>query len=699
MANEMSGGAYDAIIAPLRRGDAAAALAAAEALCAGSPPDAEAQRLRALALRRLGRNAEAQAAIEQAIALRPDDSGLHLDRAALLLAQRDLAALPGALDRATELDPNQFPAYVLRAQLAIGRGDLDTVERELALARRIAPEHPHVGMLEGVLALHRGNAERARVLLTAASSQLPEDGQIRYALGFAYLALDHLGFAEAAFRSVLDGTPEALGLRVLVAELVLRQGRTEGVGELLEPLRDDTTLPAGTQRKLGQLWMALGDAEAAWPALARALAAGLRERPLYEALLAVAQARGEAGVQAARDALDAALVATPQLPDLWRARLALEPFADAAAVAVVERWQGQQPDSLDALEARGVLHDAMGEAEQAEAVLRALVERDPGRTGAETRLLEGLLQRDPAAAVARVRDLMARAPNAMVAASFGGWLGYALDKQGDYAGAAAAWADHQAWLAPQRWPLPEPSLPSADWPARAAPADDAKPFALLWGAPGAGSEVLVRMLMQAGLPVRADRFGSKVPQDLFQRDASIQALVDGTLDPAAAFAEWQAGLPPPFQPGVVEWVPFWDNALLRALRPAWPHGQAIFALRDPRAMLLDWLAYGAPAPFGMPTPMRAAGWLALVLNQIAQLDEDDLYPHRIVRLDRVREDPAPIMTDLGGALGLERIFVPDVTTLGPDRFAPDHWRHYAAALAEPFAVLAPVAHRLGYARD
>ncbi len=699
MTDGIHDGTYDAIIEPLRRGDAASALAAAATRCAAAPQDAEAQRLRAIALRRLGRNGEALQAVEQAIALRPDDAGLHLDRAAMLLAQRDLAALPGALDRATELDPNQFPAYVLRAQLAFGRGDLDTVERELTLARRIAPEHPHVGMLEGVLALHRGNAERARVLLTAASAQLPDDGQIRYALGFAYLALGHDAFAEQTFRSVLDGTPEALGLRVLTAELVLRQGRTEGVADVLAPLADLAALPPGTQRKLGQIRMALNDAEGAWPALVAALTGGLRERSLYEALLAVAQARGADGLSAARDTFDAALAATPAATDLWRARLALEPFADAAAVAVVERWQTAAPASADALEARGVLHDAMGEHDQAEAVLLALVERDPGRTGAEARLLEGLLQRDPAAAVARVRELIARAPNDAAKASLGGWLGYALDKQADYAGAAAAWSEHQAWLAPQRWPLPEPSLPSATWPARGTPAADVAPFALLWGAPGAGSEVLVRMLLQAGLPVRAERFGSRVPQDLFQRDASVQALVDGTLDPQAACAEWQAGLPEPFKRGVIEWVPFWDNALLRALLPAWPHGQVLFALRDPRDMLLDWLAYGAPAPFAMPTPMRAAGWLALVLNQIAQLDEDALYPHRIVRLDQVRTDPEPIMADLGGALGLERIFVPDVSTLGPERFAAGHWRHYATALADAFAVLAPVAHRLGYPRD
>ena len=40
--------------------------------------------------------------------------------------------------------------------------------------------------------------------------------------------------------------------------------------------------------------------------------------------------------------------------------------------------------------------------------------------------------------------------------------------------------------------------------------------------------------------------------------------------------------------------------------------------------------------------------------------------------------------------------MPAPPAVGPPHFPAGHWRHYAKALAEPFALLAPVAKRLGY---
>ena len=39
---------------------------------------------------------------------------------------------------------------------------------------------------------------------------------------------------------------------------------------------------------------------------------------------------------------------------------------------------------------------------------------------------------------------------------------------------------------------------------------------------------------------------------------------------------------------------------------------------------------------------------------------------------------------------------PPIEALGPQRFAPGHWRAFAEPVAEAFAVLTPVAKRLGY---
>jgi hypothetical protein len=221
--------------------------------------------------------------------------------------------------------------------------------------------------------------------------------------------------------------------------------------------------------------------------------------------------------------------------------------------------------------------------------------------------------------------------------------------------------------------------------------------AFLWGAPGSGVE-RVASLMGAVLPAfRADRFGPNPPKDALQKFRTIADLAHDTLDPAAVVADWRAHLAGRgLENGqVIDWLLFWDNALLRALRPELPEGQLLIALRDPRDMLLDWLAFGAVPPLGMPSPRGGAAWLAMVLNQVAALHERDLYPHRLIRLDAAASDPQALATQVGEALGLQ-LPVPPSNLFGPPRYAPGHWRNYAEALAEPFALLTPVARRLGY---
>ena len=145
---------------------------------------------------------------------------------------------------------------------------------------------------------------------------------------------------------------------------------------------------------------------------------------------------------------------------------------------------------------------------------------------------------------------------------------------------------------------------------------------------------------------------------------------------------------------VVDWLLFWDNQLLRALRPQLPDALLLIALRDPRDMLLDWLAFGAPAsPLAIASPLSAAQWLAGVLDQVATLHEQDLQPHRLLRLDAVVDDAAALTTLVGTALGTT---LPIPTGKAFPRFPPGHWRGYAEPLAEAFAALTPVARRLGY---
>jgi hypothetical protein len=91
-----------------------------------------------------------------------------------------------------------------------------------------------------------------------------------------------------------------------------------------------------------------------------------------------------------------------------------------------------------------------------------------------------------------------------------------------------------------------------------------------------------------------------------------------------------------------------------------------------------------------------AQWLLPQLEQIADLVERDLYPHRIVRMDGLGDDNEALTRAVADALGTE-LAVADVH--GPARLPAGHWRAYREPLGEAFAVLAPVAARLGYPAD
>src|SRR5690606_28478457 len=153
---------------------------------------------------------------------------------------------------------------------------------------------------------------------------------------------------------------------------------------------------------------------------------------------------------------------------LWHARLSLEPGAEAAR-GVVGRWLRAAPDSLAALEADMQLSLREGNAEAALARAEEIVARVPGHAAAEAGVVEDLRRRDPAAAVAYVRELL---PNARTRASrdlLTGWLAMLEDGAGMYGEAAGHWQELAARQAPAKLPLPPVSLPPEQVPAGAWP--------------------------------------------------------------------------------------------------------------------------------------------------------------------------------------------------------------------------------------
>ena len=684
----------DTIIEALRRNAADEAVSLAREWTAAEPQQPQAHRWLAMALQQQGRHAPAQEALDQALALAPDDADLHLQHAGLLLVQRQLDAANQALDKTTALNPNEFSAYLMQAHLALAREDIDEAERLGRLAARVEPDSPELGGIEGMVALRRGDLDRALRVLSAAVARLPDDPRLLYALGFAYLGKDMLAFAEQAFRRVVELNPANHALRGLLVQLALRQGNTAGAAETMRQVlatpQGDTP---GMRRLAGELELASGQPLQALEHLRPLLAQLPGDRQTLQLLLVAWQRLGRDGE--ARSELDAALERHSQLHDLWLARLAVAPVGSAEAVEVVERWLEAMPEHVPALEARMRLHDMGDEADAAEAVARRIVALEPGRASGEQRIVEALLAREPGAAVAHVKALIDNAP-ATASPALRTWLGMVQDRADDPAAAVKTWLDLHTELAASRLPLPQQAKAPASWPERGTVAEDhpVRPI-FVWGAPGSGVERVVTV-MAAGSPVlRGDRFGPNPPDDGFQNFLTLQRLANGSLTPEQLVQQWREQLPSRgiADGNVIDWLLWWDNALLWALRPQLPEGRLVIVLRDPRDMLVEWLALGAPAPLALTTLDEAAQWLARSLEQVAELHEQDLYTHLIVRTDAVVNDAAAMGALLEQAFGLR---FPPVRSLGPATINAGHWRKYAQVLAGEFAKLTPVAVRLGY---
>jgi tetratricopeptide (TPR) repeat protein len=666
----------------LARRDATTALSAALAATSAEPGSAEAHHALGLALQLAGQPDEAARALDQAIALAPERAAFHLARAGLALNQRDLETVDRALDAAVGHDPNALGAYVMAAHLAIGRGQLEQAEQQVRRAQRVNPEHPMTLCVVGNLALARGDHVGAQQQLALAVQQSPNEPLLLSSLALAYIAGGNDGFAEQALRRSLELQPDAHRLRWLLIESLRRQQRADDLPAALEALVAQAPHDWNGWAQLGESRLVLGQLEPALEAFRRMLAEPSVPDGHIRGMLVLLAQRGL--VQHAEALLVDQLSLEPGREALWQARMGTAADQPQALLEIIAQWLAAIPGSAHALQARAALHELLGELAAAEADADAALAVDPKLSAAVLVKLRAELRQQPAAALARLDTLLAEIPGGDGRRVLQMFRGLALDRLGRYDDAATSWSGTGAGIAmPAVQPAPAPAAEDATSAIRPL---------LLWGPPGSRVRAVAALLRGQGtLPLLEDRF-------------SAQARVDGYGPPRAdgllaSIEQWagvlqQGGVDPN---RAIDWLPYYDPRIAAAL----PDARLVAVLDDPRDLLLNWLAFGAPQSIAPPAE-SAADWLAQAVEAaLARIEAGD---QAVCRVDGMAlQEPAALTERLSRFLDLPQPLDPAPLAgaehgLGevPLAFPPGHWRHYAAALAGPFARLAQAATRLGF---
>jgi len=638
---------------------------------------------------RAGDAAGAAAALDRALDANPGRADLLTLRAALDLGSGDIAKAQDGFDAALAQDPNQLPAYIALAHLALARGERPEAERRMAYARRIDEDHPRLRVLEARLAADDGRGDAAIALLSRAGQRAPDDPLVQAALGLGLLEQGHFAFAEQALRNALGLSNAAPALHGPLIAALEAQRRLDDALAVAEAWVAGAPGPASLWAR-ARLRTASNDGTGALADLEalRALA------PRHDDALALEvelRARLE-GPEGLMTALQARVDHDPGFAAAWRWILGLA--LPAQLPHIVARWRDAAPEDAHALEAAAVLAEREGLEGEALALAEEALQRDP--TLIEATLLRARASAflPPEAAVSRMRDLHAAAPTGAQKRALEGWYGVALHRAARPVEALECW--RRMWTGGSRTGLPLPNPVDAD---AARPTAEGGAGLLLWGPPGSRVDRVTALLGMASSPrLLLDRW-----QD--GRGDGFDALRVGPKDSRAGTAEgWRArlesaGIHPS---NVIDALPHWDGWTQATLHGA----RLVVALRDPRDLLINWLAWGSASGFAFPAPNVAAAWLERVLEQLLAAEAAE--PGRVLRLDADLADRDPsayaarlaTLFDLSGA--------PDsaiVTALGrapngqPADFPAGAWRLYAEPLKGQLAPLGALALRLGYPAD
>ncbi|HBG07904.1 MAG: hypothetical protein A2075_19035 [Geobacteraceae bacterium GWC2_58_44] len=293
---------------------------------------------------------EAQGYLLQALNADPGRSATRLELASVSMATGGVDKAKSYLNEVIQADPRNFKAFYMLAAVEQGGGNRDkavavyqkilqldpaqvTAQYKLALihvetgeldkadsaADELIKKFPKRGdghRLKGLVSFHRKKYQEAIASLQQ-SAKLSPSLEAYYFLGLCYYNTGQLESALSQFRLILDRVPEARQARLMSAQTLLAQKRTDdGIAEIKKVLANDDA-DATAHNLLGTAFMAQGHFDEGMRELNRAtaldpklVAAYLKKGAFYLSKGKISEGESQlaTAVQAAPDALNSRLL-------------------------------------------------------------------------------------------------------------------------------------------------------------------------------------------------------------------------------------------------------------------------------------------------------------------------------------------------------------------------------------------------------
>ncbi|MBL8298340.1 MAG: tetratricopeptide repeat protein [Rhodanobacteraceae bacterium] len=666
------------------------------AVLASEPDNVDALHLLGLLRRQRQDLGEARRLLDQARRLAPERGDVALELAGLYFLEQDLIGARALIEHTIKQNPNQPGAHTLLARIAIVDNDLTKAETLFRTALRSNENDAHAISGLGRLLLDRGEVDKSVSYLSRAVELAPRDAGMQFALARALVLRGNRAFGEQAARNALAIAPELHGARYLLAQVLLEDGKIDEAQAAFAVLSEAPGFQAIARFGLGDVARQQGRLD---PAIEH-YRAGLALDPDQPRAL---QLLGNCLILAAREAealqlYDEFLQRHPETVaiEAAQAELLSQLGQDGSALAIWQRLAQRRPNDPIPLARLALLHERGGDTAGADLLaqrvaaalpedvdlilLRARSAQREGRDSDATALLESL------------RRLQLAPMQVMQAAH---QFGVLADRRDEVHLAVPAWLESQSTLPLQiheQPVLPESFAASLAVPA---PAPLANPPIFLVGLPGSMVERVAALLhQQSGVQLLRDRMLGPLRRDAFA-EPDFAGWAEG-IDASAAEAvrtQWQAelvrlGADP--QARIVDWLVRWDARFLPLIRQAFPGATIVIVERDPRDLLLNWLAYGWMQGFALHDPVAAAGWIKRATVHLEHCKTVDGVNVLRISADAVLGDPASQGAALAAVLGLAEL-APGMPQRGlgglPIGLAPGRWQAYAEVLAAPLAEL------------